>query len=198
MARMLVAVLSVATLALLDAPVARACNTKVVWQADLTGAGFTPAVRTSATGKAVFQFNFHNDIGTPDATVIVDLSNVKGVTGIDLRAGDRDKPGPILFSLYSRKDGRRSPNHFSKTITEADLHRQTDPRIQTFVDVVNAVTGHTAFITVSTRANAAGELRGEITMRKIAIYSAEDTGAGHNAQLHEQAASAARPAPGRP
>ena len=168
---------------------ARACNTLVVWQADLKGDGLSPAVQTAAGGIAVFGFNFHNDVGTPDATVAVDLHDARDVTSIDLRAGDRTKPGPILFTLYTRKQGKLRGGHLSKTITEADLQRQSDPRIQTFADVVNAVTGHTAFITVNTRAHPTGELRGDISMRKVPIYSADDSSAGHDPRLHEQAAA---------
>ena len=188
MARVCLVALSLSFLALVPRH-APACNTQVIWQADLTGAGLTPTVETDATGVARFTFNFHNDIGTPDATVAIYLENAKNVTSIDLRAGDREKPGPVLFTLYSRKQGKL-PTNFSKLITEKDLQRQTDPKIQTFADVVNAVTGNTAFITVNTRAHASGELRGPITMRTIPIYSAEDTGTGHNPALHQQAAGA--------
>jgi len=166
---------------------ARACSTKVVWRADLTGAGMDRAVQTDAKGVAVFEFNFHENIGTPDATITIDLQGATDVTSIDLRGGDRTKPGPVLFTLYTRKQGSLRP-HFSKLITEKDLLRQTDSKVQTFADMVNAVTEHTVYITVNTGAHANGELRGNITMHKVSVYSAVDTGVGHNAQLHAQAA----------
>jgi hypothetical protein len=185
MAKLLVIVV---LLALTPGP-AKACNTKVVWQADLTDAELIPDFQPANSGVAVFEFNFHDGIGVPDAKVIVDLPNVKDVTSIDLRAGDSKKPGPILFTLYARKPNKpgKLARHFSKTIIERELKPQSEPKVQTFADVVKEVLEQRAYITVSSSRRATRELRGRITMRKVPIYSPEDSGTGHDPRLHAQA-----------
>jgi hypothetical protein len=163
------------------APV-EACNTRVVWQADLSGDELAPPVKTPAKGVAVYHFN----LGHPDATIDVDLQGIKDVTAIDLRAGDPEKAGPVVYSLYAATDGKL-PAHFVKKIAERDLRRQPDLKIGSFTDLTFAVLNGTAYVTISTKANPSGELRGKVWMHKYLSYSAAETDARHDEKLHEQA-----------
>lgn len=175
------AFLWVAALALPPAP-GFGCSTDVVWRANLTGAELTPAVETAARGTVVFHFGFP----ATEATVDVDLENVADVTAIEFRAGDNNKPGPVIFTLYSRGKGVWS-RRLVRKITEKDLIRHREVGVSSFSDAMRAILDGTGYVVVSTRAYKDGELRGRIAMRREVVYSADEGDAGHDPLLHQKA-----------
>ncbi len=171
-------------LAGLAAQPARACELKIVWKADLSGDKIAPAVATSATGTATVAFDFTH----PNGTVEVDTKGLQDVLSIDLHVARSytDHTGPAVFTLYTRADDSLPPTivwHIAAT----DLHPQADPKIQSFADVVQAVLGGLAYVTVSTRAHPQGELSGFISMRKEAVYSDDPHDPTHDPALHHAA-----------
>jgi hypothetical protein len=176
-------------LATLAAPSAPACDAVVVWRTELSGAALAPPVQTDARGFASIDFRF----GHRQATVNIDLQNIRDVTGIDLRAGDFQKPGPVLFTLYSHGDAPLSGS-FSKNIGDKDLKHRSSVHVRSFDDALRAVVEGTAYVLVRTKSHKNGELMGRISMHKDVLFSETDAGGGHDARLHEQA-RAAQPAP---
>ncbi len=174
-------------LAGLAAQPVRACELKIVWKADLSGDKIAPAVATSATGTATVAFDFTR----PTGAVEVDTKGLQDVRSIELHVARSytDHTGPAVFTLYTR--GTRADYVLPPTlvwhIAAADLHPQADPKIQSFADVVQAVLGGRAYVTVSTRAHPQGELSGFISMRKEAVYSDDPHDPAHDPALHHAA-----------
>jgi len=175
----------------LAASSARACELKIVWKADLSGGKLTPAVATSATGTATVAFDFTH----PGGTVEVDTKGLEDVRSIELHIARSytDHTGPTVFTLYTPQDGPLPPT-LTKHIAASGLRPQADPKIQSFADVVQAVLGGLAYVTVSTRVHPQGELSGFISMRKEAVYSDDPSDPNHDPALHH----AARVNPPRP
>jgi len=171
-------------LAGLAAQPARACELKIVWKADLSGDKIAPAVATSATGTATVAFDFTR----PTGAIEVDTKGLQDVRSIELHVARSytDHTGPAVFTLYTPADGPL-PAALTRHITAADLHPQADPKIQSFADVVQAVLGGRAYVTVSTRAHPQGELSGFISMRKEAVYSNDLSDPTHDPALHHAA-----------
>lgn len=171
-------------LAGLAAQPARACELKIVWKADLSGDKIAPAVATSATGTATVAFDFTR----PTGAVEVDTKGLQDVRSIELHVARSytDHTGPAVFTLYTPADGLL-PAALIRHIAAADLHPQADPKIQSFADVVQAVLGGRAYVTVSTRAHPQGELSGFISMRKEAVYSDDPHDPAHDPALHHAA-----------
>ena len=164
----------------------RACELAIVWKADLSGSGKT------SVGTAAIQFDFTH----PVATVQVNTKNLSGVQAIDLRVSRSysDHAGPTVIRLYTAADGRL-PRTFTKRITDADLQKQTTPKIAALSDLIQAVLNHRAYVVVVTKGHLEGEWAGFITMHKEAVYSDDPTDASHDPALHRAAHSQAAPFP---
>lgn len=182
-------------LAGLAAQPARPCELKIVWKADLSGGKLTPAVATPATGTAAIAFDFAH----PGGTVEVDTKGLQGVQSIDLHVARSyaDHTGPAVFTLYTPADGPL-PAALTRHIAPSDLRPQADSKIQSFADVVQAVLGGRAYVTVSTRAHPLGELSGFISMRKEAVFSDNPADRSHDPALHHAARVSPPPTSPRP
>lgn len=167
------------------APVTRACELTITWQADLTAPNAaTPPVKAPATAKAAIAFDFAN----PGATVQVNTGSLRDVRAIELHVARSytDHTGPAVLTLYAMTEGPL-PAMLTRRVTEADLHRQTAPRVTTFADVVSAVVNGRAYVTVATQAHPEGELSGFIRMHKEEIYSDSASDPAHDPALHHAA-----------
>lgn len=165
---------------------ARACELVIVWKADLSRSGLAPAVQTPAMGTAAIQFDFVH----PGATVQVDAKNVQNVRSVTLHVSRSytDHAGPTVLTLYSAADGPL-PAALTRRVSEADLRKQTNPKINTFADLVQAVLNGRAYVTVATKTHPEGELSGFITMRKEAVYSDNPGDITHDPALHHFAST---------
>lgn len=164
-------------------PIARACEIKIVWQADLSG---IPAVAGAPAPAATAAFDF--DFTHPGATVQVNSAHLTGVQGIDLHVirSYSDRTGPTVMALYSASDGPL-PGAFVRHIAPADLRPSADAKIASFADVVQAILSHRAYVTVATKAHPQGEMSGFITMHKEAIFSNDPSDKNHDPALHHAA-----------
>lgn len=165
----------------------RACELQIIWRAALmpilTNSKPSPPATLSIapTGTAAIDFDFAH----PGATVQIDTQNVQDVNTIELHVARSytNHTGPAVLTLYSAADGPL-PAKLTKKVTEADLHKQTVPKIAAFNDVVNAVLNDRAYVTVATKAHPEGELSGIIRMHKEQIYSDNPTDSSHDSALH--------------
>ena len=156
----------------------RACELAIIWRADMAN-----QAKTSRAAAAI-QFDFAH----PGAIVQVDTKNLRDVRTVQLHVARSysDHTGPVVLQVYAASGGQMPPA-FTRRVTEADLHRQTNPRITAFSDLVQAVLDHRAYVTVTTQRHSEGELSGFITMHKEAIYSDNPSDISHNAALHHAA-----------
>ncbi len=168
---------------------ARACEVKITWKAALTGKSSRLA---PAAGMAAIDF----DLAHPTATVQVDTKGLQDVRAIELHVARSytDHIGPAVLTLYSAGDGQ-TPATLTCHVTQADLHKQTAPKIAAFADLVSAVLNGQAYVTVTTKAHPEGELSGFIRMHKEEVYSDSASDPAHDAALHHAARAAAAPAP---
>ena len=167
------------------ATAARACELKITWKAGLVPIfKGSPPVPSPAAGTAAIEF----DLAHPGATVQVDTQNLRDVQAIEMHVARSytDHSGPAVLTLYSVVDGPL-PAALTKHVGDADLHRQTTPKITAFTDVVNAVLNGQAYVTVVTKAHPSGELSGFIRMHKEQIYSDSAADSTHDAALHHAA-----------
>ena len=166
------------------APAVRACELVIVWRADLTGPASVPPIVTPASGTAIVSFDFVH----PGATVRVDTKNVSDVRSVELHVSRSytDHTGPAVFTLYSASSGPL-PATLIKRVSEADVQKQSDPKILSLADVVHAVLNGRTYVTIATKAHPEGELSGFVIMRKEAVYSNDPSDTTHNAALHHAA-----------
>lgn len=163
---------------------ARACELVIVWKADLSSPHLSSPQQPAPMGTAAIQFDFAH----PGATVQVTTKNVPDVRAVDLHIARSysDHSGPTVAALYAMKDGPL-PSAFTWHISEADLHKQANPKIASFADLVQAVLNGRAYITVATKAHPEGEVSGFITMRKEAVYTDTPGNIAHDPTLHHAA-----------
>jgi len=169
---------------------AQACELKVTWKATLTG---SPSVPSPATGSAAIDFDFAH----PGATLQVDTKNLQDVRAIELHVARSytDHTGPAVLMLYSSGDGQ-TPATLIRHMGEADLRKQTAPKVAGFSDVITAVLNGRAYVLVATKAHPEGELSGFIRMHKEEVYSDSAADPAHDAALHHAAqAHPAAPSP---
>lgn len=173
--------LVLSSLSLSLTPVAHACELKITWKAALMG---SPSVPSPATGTATIDFDFTH----PSATVRVDTQNLKDVRAIELHIARSyaDHTGPAVLTLYAAEDGPL-PALLTRRVGEADLRKQTAPKIAGFSDVVTAVLNGQAYVLVATKAHPEGELSGFIRMHKEEVYSDSAADPAHDAALHHAA-----------
>jgi len=166
---------------------AHACELKITWKAGLVPSfKGGPPTPSPVTGMGTVAIDF--DLAHPGATVQVSTRNIQDVQAIEMHVARSytDHSGPAVLTLYSVVDGPL-PAALTKHVGEADLHRQTTPKITAFTDVVNAVLNGQAYVTVVTKAHPSGELSGFIRMHKEQIYSDSAADSTHDAALHHAA-----------
>jgi hypothetical protein len=183
-------------------PAAQACDTLIVWQADLTAATtplVTPNMSSSVPsaapnlGTATVQFDFVN----PGATFRVETKTPGDVEQIALHVTRTfsSSTGPALFTLYSAAADGPLPAVFTKRVADADLQKQPSLKIVTLADAVRAVLDGRTYVTVTPKATPHApppiEIAGFITMRKDLIYSDKPGDAQHDPALHHAALVAA-------
>ena len=176
------------------ASASRACELKITWKAALTPSlKGGPSAPSTAGGTAAIDF----DLAHPGATIEVDTKNLQDVRAIELHVARSytAHTGPTVLTLYSAGDGPL-PATLTKHVGEADLHRQTAPKVAAFADLVGAVLNGQAYVVVVTKAHPDGELSGFIRMHKEEVYSDSATDPAHDAALHHAAqAHPATPSP---
>ncbi len=162
----------------------RACELLIVWKADLTHPQVASPALPPATGTATIQFDFAH----PGATVQVDTKNVPDARTVELHISRSytDHTGPTVCTVYTAAEGSL-PATLTRRITETDLVKQTDPKIASFADLVQAVLNGRTYVTVSTKAHPEGALSGFITMRKEAVYTDTPGNISHDPTLHHAA-----------
>jgi hypothetical protein len=167
-------------------PMVHACELKITWKAALAPLKATPALVPTPLATAAIDFDFVH----PGATIQVSALDLADVRTIELHVtrSYTDHTGPAVLTLYSAADGLL-PTTLTKRVTEADLHKQTAPKIAVFTDLVNAVLNGRAYVTVATKAHPEGELSGIIRMHKEQIYSNNASDTTHDAALHHTALS---------
>jgi hypothetical protein len=165
-------------------PMAHACELKIIWKAALAPIKAAPAPVPTPLATAAIDFDFVH----PGAIVQVSALNLADVRAIELHVtrSYTDHTGPAILTLYSAADGPL-PTTLTKRVTEADLHKQTTPKIAAFTDLVNTVLNGRAYVTVATKAHPEGELSGIIRMHKEQIYSDNASDTTHDAALHHAA-----------
>ncbi len=165
---------------------AQACELQITWKATLAVPKSLPAALAPASGTASIAFDFVH----PGATVQIDTKNLHDVTAIELHVARSytGHTGPAVLTLYTSAAGPL-PMTLTKRITEADLHKQTTPKVAAFSDLVSAVLNSRAYVTVATKAHPEGELSGFIGMHKEQIYSDSASDSSHDTTLHHVAAS---------
>ena len=162
-----------------------ACELKITWKAALTPSlKDVPSSQPPESGTAAIDF----DLAHPGATVEVDTKNLQDVRTIEMHVARSyaDHSGPAVLTLYSASDGPL-PATLTKHVGEADLHRQTAPKVTAFADLVSAVLNGQAYVVVITKAHPEGELSGFIRMHKEEVYSDSATDSAHDAALHHAA-----------
>ena len=157
---------------------ASSCELAIIWRADMSS-----RAKTSSAAAAI-QFDFVH----PGATVRIDPKNLRDIRSVELHVARSytDHSGPTVVQLYTAADGQM-PSGFTRRVTEADLQRQSRPKIAAFSDLVQAVLDHRAYVTVTTKDHPQGELSGFITMHKEEIYSSDPTDISHDPALHRAA-----------
>lgn len=164
---------------------AHSCELLIVWKADLAPVQSASAASPVPTGTAAIQFDFTH----PGATMQVNTKNLPDARRLELHVSRSysDHIGPAVASLNAVKDGPL-PGAFTWHLSEADLHKQTSPKIASFADLVQAVMNGRAYVTVGTLAHPEGVMSGFITMRKEAIYTDTPGNISHDPALHHAAA----------
>ena len=162
---------------------ARACETVAGWKAPLSGKSVVPAVTSPGGGIASFDFA----LDQPQATVTLDTTGLKDVTEIDLRHGYVGGTGPVVARLYTAADGSL-PAHLVKTMTSANVPVNAAVKVKTFSDFVMMIINGGMYVQVCTKSHPDGEVRGQVTMIKQRIYSANEDGRGHDPNLHKASA----------
>lgn len=160
---------------------AHACNEVISWYADLSGTSETPAVQSTASGRATFVFDFQN----PQATVTVDTHGLQDVLRIELHACPTysDVNGPAIAMLYQAKDGPL-PASLTKVLTNADVLKIDKPNVASMNDVANVVLNDQSAVVVYTKEHPEGEIAGKIGMHKTYVYSDDPNSKFHDPRLH--------------
>ena len=174
------------------ASITHACEVSITWQADLKPPRAAEQSAAGPTGRAAIAF----DPAHPGATVQVDTKNVRGVQAIALHVARSytDPTGPAVLTLYTAAGGPL-PAVLTRRVTEADLRRQTRPKVAGFADVVDAVVSGRAYVLVTTKAHPEGELSGIVRMHKAAVFSDRAADPSHDPALHRAARSPSPPKP---
>lgn len=167
------------------ASTAHACELKITWQATLEShAKGTPTAPSPAVGTAAIDF----DLTHPGATVQIETKNLQDVRAVELHVARSytSHTGPAVLTLYSSGDGHL-PAVLTRHVGDADLHKQTTPKIAAFTDLVSAVLNGQAYVVVVTKAHPEGKWSGFIRMHKEEVYSDSASDSVHDAALHHSA-----------
>src|SRR5436305_13140477 len=125
----------------------------ITWSADLQGKNEVPAVRTQASAKAEFKFDF----GAQTATFKITAQNLQDVSKIVLRVerAQEGLKGPAIVVLYSLTKDGPFPGTYTKTLAGG-----------LFKEVAEVVSNGEGIVEVLTKAHPHGELIGLVQMHK--------------------------------
>jgi len=129
-----------------------------VFKAKLIGKYETPAVKTAASGNAVFTL-------TKDGKEITYILNVKGIenaTAAHIHTGKLGKEGGVVVGLFAgpKKEGKFSGELAKGTITDKSLVGPLAGK--TIADLVAMIKAGDTYVNVHTAKNPKGEIRGQI------------------------------------
>ena len=128
------------------------------FKAKITGKEEVPAVKTAATGDAVFTLS--KDGKT--ITYTLKVKGIENVTASHIHAGKKGAEGGVAVGLFAgpKKEGKFSGELAKGTIMDKDLVGPLAGK--TVADLVAMIKGGDAYVNVHTAKNPKGEIRGQI------------------------------------
>ena len=127
--------------------------------ATLSGDQVVPPVITNAIGRATFKH--------PDSTTMNFKLNITGIshpTGVGVHQGKKGNNGDLIVDLMKRANNQTTGNALMMTgsFTASDLIGQMQGK--TILDLVSAMKIGDTYISVDTKKNPKGEIRGQIEL----------------------------------
>lgn len=128
------------------------------FKAKITGKEETPAVKTSATGDAVFTLSKDGK----ELTYTLKVKDIEDVTAAHIHAGKMGAEGGVAVGLFGgpKKDGKFSGELSKGTIMDKDLVGPLAGK--TVADLVTMIKDGGAYVNVHTAKTPKGEIRGQI------------------------------------
>jgi hypothetical protein len=128
------------------------------FKATISGKEETPAVKTVATGDAVFTLSKDGK----EITYTLKVKNIEDVTAAHIHAGKMGAEGGVAAGLFAgpKKEGKFSGELAKGTITDKNLVGPLAGK--TVADLVTMIKEGGAYVNVHTAKNPKGEIRGQI------------------------------------
>ncbi len=138
----------------------------VTLSGNVNGINQVPPVDTLGRGRLSVQVS---DAQSPITVTFVN-TNPPGlktpVTAITLQVGAFGENGPTIFTFYTPSQGAL-PATLTKTLTATDLQPAPQVGINSFSDAINAIRSGNTYLEISTQANPAGEIRGQVGQDRL-------------------------------
>lgn len=129
--------------------------------ADLNGANEVPAVTTTATGRAEFEF-INNDA----IRFTLNVTGMSGITQAHIHTGTATQNGPIrIWLLPVNGTATQTPSvELTGTIAEGDIARDwvRGTPVITFDSLRTLIRNNVTYVNVHTQLRTGGEIRGQI------------------------------------
>jgi hypothetical protein len=130
--------------------------------ATLTGAGEVPPLNTGAFGSATVTV----DMGARTITYRIDVYNLpSGVTASHIHVGAIGTNGPVVVN-FAPPVPASNDFGFSGTIRDTDFILRPDQGIRSAEDALQAIIGENSYVNVHSAVNPAGEIRGQLVLRR--------------------------------
>lgn len=134
----------------------------VTLTATLTGAGENPAINTGAFGSATVTV----DVPTRTVTYRVDVYNLpSGVSAAHIHAGAIGTNGPVIVN-FAPPTTASNDFGFSGTVRDTEFVMRPDQGIRSSEDAIQTILGGNSYVNVHSAVNAAGEIRGQLTVKQ--------------------------------
>ncbi|MDX2183260.1 MAG: CHRD domain-containing protein [Gemmatimonadaceae bacterium] len=130
--------------------------------ADLSGAGVVPAVTTTASGRAEFEF-----VGEDAIRFTLSVNGMTGITQAHLHSGTPTQNGTLrVWLLPVNGTAAQTPSvDLTGVIAEGDIARdwvRSTPTI-TFDSLKTLMRNGAVYVDIHTQARTAGEVRGQLS-----------------------------------
>ena len=132
--------------------------------ATLSGSQETPApgVNTGASGSA----NVQIDVPSEELSVSLSVFNlVSPTTAAHIHVAPPGSAGPVVLD-FPLPAGRTGDIKIEFRLHRVNVRPQAAIGILTMTDVIQAILTGNAYVNVHTQANGAGEIRGQLTLRR--------------------------------